>query len=121
MALGRQLCLDYRVRVFGYLAAVLVDSEKVWAKSELQSAEAARKHIDSLRKQLGEAQANLVDPTQNAIEQFKASGPVIENTSNLLAVFRKTNEQKIKSIQAQLADLKTYDPPCNEPTAESRK
>lgn len=121
MALGRQLCLDYRVRVFGYLSTVLGNSEKAWAEAELRRAKDAQNHIDSLKKQLGEAQANLVSPTQNAIDQFKASGPVVENTSNLLAVFRRTSEQNIRSIQAQLADVKADDPPCNEPTAENRK
>ncbi|WP_139826239.1 hypothetical protein [Derxia lacustris] len=121
MALGRQLCLDYRVRVFGYLVAVVENSEKAWAQEELRKATEAQDRINALKNQLGEAQANLVSPTQNAIKQFQASGPIIESTNNVLAVFRQTNEQKIKSIQTQLADLKADDPQCYEPTAQNHQ
>lgn len=122
LALGTQLCLDYRVRVFGYLSAVLTASEKNWAASELERALERRKRIDGLEKQLDEAQGlSLTEVTSAAIEQFKASGAVAENATNLLAVFRRTNEEQIKALKLQLATAKAADPPCPEVRPTSPK
>jgi len=99
MALGKQLCLDYRGRVFGYLAAVLQASEKSWAEAELQRAKDARTHIDDLKQKLGQAQMNLVSSTQNVIDEFKPSGSAADTASKALAANRRTNEDTIKSLQ----------------------
>lgn len=112
LALGRQLCLDYRVRVFGYLSAVLAGSEKVWAETELRDARKAQDNIRALRDRLGEARQNLVSQFQIAMQEFKASGVVADNVKSGLAVIRQTNEENIKAIEDQLAIAQRGDPPC---------
>lgn len=61
LALGNQLCLDFRVRIFGYLRETLPDKEKVWAEDQYQSAKRDSDKIVELENSLLEKRKSLIE------------------------------------------------------------
>jgi hypothetical protein len=66
MALAEVLCVDHRVRIFGYLASALTDQDqRAWASRELKAARSEQEPLNSLREALGklreESASLLVD------------------------------------------------------------
>tara|TARA_B100001105_G_scaffold255283_1_gene253912 strand:+ start:5901 stop:6740 length:840 start_codon:yes stop_codon:yes gene_type:complete len=119
LGLDRQLCLDYRVRIFGYLSAVLKNDEKAWATTQLQQAQADLQKINDLKKAIADAKLNLVSPTKIGFEKFKLSGAFVEGTDKVLDAYREYLRQSIDSYESNLRDAELNDPPCQEPPAEA--
>jgi hypothetical protein len=110
MALGQTLCVDYRVRIFGYLSAVLTDpAQKVWAVGERNRAARARDTVAELRAQLDKKREQSVNRLADLTREF-GKGTWAQPVITAFDTEQKAIKSEIEQLQKRISDAEG--PPC---------
>ncbi|HOY03333.1 hypothetical protein [Zoogloea sp.] len=92
LALARTLCLDDRVRIFGYVAAIAKADEKAWAQRELDRAMKLRDERDEVEK----------------LKREQLSPSVLEQLSRQLAAVNLNNPGLASATEADAKNRAKY-------------
>jgi hypothetical protein len=110
LALARTLCLDDKVRIFGYVAAVAKGDEKSWANRELDKAEKVREERDKVEEQKrGLLSAGVLEKLSRQLDTINLNGPGLASATE--ADIRNRAKDVI-ALGKRNEALKLVDIPC---------
>jgi hypothetical protein len=110
LSLARTLCLDDRVRIFGYVAAIAKGDERAWAQRELDRATKLRDERDEVEK----LKRELLSP--GVLEQFSRQLAAVNlSTPGLASATEADVKNRAKDVIAlgkRNEALRSVDIPC---------
>ena len=110
MALGRTMCIDYRARIFGFLAAVLSEPEqRDWAKGELKRTVDRQQMLSGLREKLDAKREASVSLTAEFAKKYGKSG-LAKDIAEAFLLNQKHLEDEIVVLQKRISEAEG--PPC---------